>query len=128
MESPERTYTARWLIDMDAVRKEVENLVQKELESANKKFPMFASRHEGAAVIVEEIQEAEEELQKVKGRFMALWSFTKGNAYSEILSNELKNFAISLVVESIQVAAMAQKFIDSENNRQLARIKKEKGC
>lgn len=41
---------------MNAVESDVEKLVQKELESANRRFPMFRSDHEGAAVIFEEIQ------------------------------------------------------------------------
>ena len=41
---------------MNAVKEDVEKLVQKELESANQRFPMFHSDHEGAAVIFEEIQ------------------------------------------------------------------------
>ena len=40
---------------MDAVKEDVELLVQKELESANKKFPMFHSDHEGYAVLKEEL-------------------------------------------------------------------------
>lgn len=113
---------------MDSIRNSVEELVKIELESANKKFPMFASNHEGSAVIIEEIQEAEVELQRAKERFEGIWSFAKNNAYSEILVNDLRMCAVSLAVEAIQVAAMAQKFIDSETNRQLARIEEEKGC
>lgn len=44
---------------MNAVESDVEKLVQKELEYANRRFPMFRSDHEGAAVIFEEIEEAE---------------------------------------------------------------------
>ena len=32
---------------MNAVKEDVEKLVQKELESANQRFPMFRSDHEG---------------------------------------------------------------------------------
>lgn len=35
---------------MDAVRKDVRRLVNKELEAANKHFPQFASPHEGQNV------------------------------------------------------------------------------
>ena len=41
---------------MNTIKSDVENLVQKELESANQRFPMFRSDHEGAAVIYEEMQ------------------------------------------------------------------------
>lgn len=44
---------------MDAVRKDVRRLVNKELEAANKRFPQFASPHEGQNVVREELEEAE---------------------------------------------------------------------
>ena len=45
---------------MNAVKQDVEKLVQKELEPANQRFPMFRSDHEGAAVIFEEIEECKQ--------------------------------------------------------------------
>ena len=47
---------------MSTIKSDVEKLVQKELEFANRKFPMFRSDHEGAAVIFEEIEETKDEL------------------------------------------------------------------
>lgn len=44
---------------MDTVRKDVRRLVNKELEAANKRFPQFASPHEGQNVVREELEEAE---------------------------------------------------------------------
>ena len=41
---------------MNAVKEDVEKLVQKELESANQRFPMFRSDHEGAAAFCWTIQ------------------------------------------------------------------------
>ena len=43
---------------MNAVKQDVEKLVQKELESANQKFPVFHSDYEGAAVIFRELDNA----------------------------------------------------------------------
>lgn len=100
---------------MDAVKEDVELLVQKELESANKKFPMFHSDHEGYAVLKEEVEEAEENLIKTKDQIASLWRFTKKNLNKpkESAAESIKESAIELAVEAIQVAAMAQKFIDS---------------
>ena len=50
---------------MNAIKSDVENLVQKELESANQRFPMFRSDHEGAAVILEEIEEVKGEMGNI---------------------------------------------------------------
>ena len=106
---------------MNAVKSDVENLVQKELESANQRFPMFHSDHEGVAVIYEEIQEAEYELECAKERFEELWSSVKRNLSSEWISEVnvvIMNRAVNLACEAIQVAAMAQKFIDSHEERE----------
>ena len=105
---------------MSEIKSEVENLVQKELESANQKFPVFHSDYEGAAVIFEEIEEAESEMRAVNRHFVSTWYLVKQNerikAYSYI--NKLKNSAVNLACEAIQVAAMAQKFIDSQKERE----------
>ena len=105
---------------MSTIKSGVEKLVQKELEFANRKFPMFRSDHEGAAVIFEETEEAESEMRGVNRHFASTWYSVKNNerikAYSYI--NKLKNSAVNLACEAIQVAAMAQKFIDSQKERE----------
>lgn len=105
---------------MNAVKEDVEKLVQKELESENQKFPVFHSDYEGAAVIFEEIEETESKMRGVNRHFASTWYSVKQNerikAYSYI--NKLKNRAVNLACEAIQVAAMAQKFIDSKKERE----------
>ena len=104
---------------MKEIRSDVEKLVQKELESANQKFPMFRSDHEGAAVILEEIEECKQEIENLEIQFEALWSHVKAdNKMSVITSKRLKLAAANLACEAIQVAAMAQKFIDSQKERE----------
>lgn len=51
---------------MDAVRKDVRRLVNKELEAANKRFRQFASPHEGQNVVREELEEAEQAIVPLK--------------------------------------------------------------
>ena len=51
---------------MKEIRSDVEKLVQKELESANQRFPMFRSDHEGYAVIKEEIENLNRRLRTQK--------------------------------------------------------------
>ena len=103
---------------MNAIKSDVENLVQKELESANKRFPLFRSDHEGAAVIFEEIEECKTEIENLEIQFETLWSHVKAdNKMSVITSERLKLTAVNLACEAIQVAAMAQKFIDSQKER-----------
>ena len=103
---------------MNVVKSYVEKLVQKELESANQRFPMFRSDHEGAAVIFEEIEEAQEDMNKVQNHFGDLWKSVKRNSEPEYHAESVYICAVSLACEAIQVAAMAQKFIDSQKERE----------
>ena len=66
-------------------------LVVKELNTANEKFPLFNSPHEGYAVLLEEVDE--------------LWDEIKGDKapLAKVRQKE----------EAIQVAAMALKFLIS---------------
>ena len=102
---------------MNAVKEDVEKLVQKELESANQRFPMFRSDREGAAVIYEEMQETENELKNAQEYFKALWESVKQNVDAEWYAESIKIASVNLACETIQVAAMAHKFIDSEKER-----------
>ena len=104
---------------MNSVKQDVEKLVQKELESANQRFPMFRSDHEGAAVILEEIEETRSEMLDMELNYKSLWQTIKENfintaSYAELIFDD----AINLACEAIQVAAMAQKFIDSQKERE----------
>lgn len=101
---------------MNAVKADVEKLVQKELESANRRFPMFRSDHEGAAVIFEEIEETKNEMIETEMNFKVLWTHVKLNngMICSSHANDLHKRACRLACEAIQVAAMAQKFIDSQ--------------
>lgn len=102
---------------MDAIRADVERLVEKELLEANKKFPLFHSPHEGAAVIKEEIDEVEEVYIDISNLFDVIWDWVKKDKDPDMIKDgmyRLKKHAEHLAVEAIQVAAMAQKFIDSQ--------------
>ena len=104
---------------MNAVKEDVEKLVQKELESANQRFPMFRSDHEGAAVIFEEIEEAKTELEEIDDDFHNLWCLVKDNDIrSSTYAGWVFKSSIRLACEAIQVSAMAQKFIDSQKERE----------
>ncbi len=72
-------------------KQRVIELVSNELDSANEKFPMFNSSHEGYAVLKEEVDE--------------LWD--------EIKANKKPGAMIKQKDEAIQIAAMAIKFVMS---------------
>lgn len=97
----------------------VRALTEEELQDANKKFPMFSSDHEGSAVMLEEIEEVKDALQGVEAFYAELWDSVKNNRELEarVSAGGLKGEALDLAAEAVQVAAMAQKFIDSQDIR-----------
>lgn len=103
---------------MDAVRKDVRRLVNKELAAANKRFHQFASPHEGQNVVREELEEAEQAIVPLKLYIETrMWNAVKAN--QTVPKDDLRAIreaAINLAVEAIQVAAMAKKFEHGQRN------------
>lgn len=98
---------------MNVVSEDVEKLVEKELASANKQFPAFASEHEAWAVMHEEIDECREVFELLTRQDGLLWECVKGNrGYADGLVKEMREAAEMLACEAVQVAAMAQKYRD----------------
>lgn len=92
---------------MDVITKDVRALAKKELAAANRRFRMFASPHEGYAVIREELDELIDEVRKLHfGLTIRLWRDVKRN---EPMKREHLNLiydvAIHAAVEAIQLAA-----------------------
>lgn len=103
---------------------QVDELVQDELERANDEFGNFSSMHEGISVLLEEIEEAEFVLKAIKKLYGSAWEGVKADDYVGQFGNVSKLYlkAMFLAAESIQVAAMAEKYYKylKENNPQIA--------
>ncbi len=97
---------------MNAVKDKLIALVGEELEAANAIYPPFSSMHEGYAVMLEEVEEVENELEVLKNGLKNLWSFTKWDdvALGCESAEGAERRAVNLAAEAIQVAAMARKF------------------
>ena len=95
---------------MNAVEKDVDVLVFKELNEANKRFPLFSSPHHGYAVIKEEIEEVMDGMNMMLEVFSNAWSGIKKdeNVFEQIKA--VREIARHIATESIQVAAMCDKF------------------
>lgn len=90
----------------------VADLAAKEVCWANERFPPFASPHEGYAVVMEEVEEAREALDCVEYELAEMWQHVRQNdpAYY-VDARVMKEFALNLACEAIQVAAMCDKFL-----------------
>lgn len=101
------------------IRPAIEKLAEMEKQDANRKFPLFHSMHEGYAVLLEEVEEAREALTRTEISLSALWAHIRDNNAGRALefAGRVREHALDLAVEAVQVAAMAQKFIDSADKK-----------
>lgn len=104
---------------MIELRKEVEAAAMAELRRANEAFPLFSSNHEGYAVILEEVEEAQEAMDTLKSSMGVLWDRVRGKEIACFLEKEtspvaMYNHAIDAACEMIQTAAMLLKYETSQ--------------
>lgn len=95
---------------MDVIRGDVRKLVNKELNAANKRFRPFASPHEGQGIVREELEEVEQALMPLEVHIKKrMWNAVKANeTISQEELHEIREMAVHLAVEAIQVAAMVK--------------------
>lgn len=95
---------------MNAIENDVNELVFKELNNANEKFSLFTSEHQGYAVIKEEIEEVMDGMNLLLEIFSNAWSGIKKNepVFGQIRA--VKEVAKNVATETIQVAAMCDKY------------------
>lgn len=95
------------------MNKEIENLVNRELEEANKIHPQFSSTHEGYAVILEETEELAEESEEIEKLIRTWWAYLRKDEDTGIQKRRVEKIrihAVNAVKEAIQVIAMCDKF------------------
>lgn len=100
---------------MKKLKEEITEIANMELNRANEKFPLFNSKHEGAAVIYEELEESKEAMEALETSFCCLWDDVRGKETPCYLKDEIKplklaDMAINLACEAIQTAAMLMKY------------------
>lgn len=97
------------------MNKEIEDLVKRELEEANKIHPQFSSTHEGYAVILEETEELAEESEEIEKIIRTWWAYLRKDEDMEIQKRRVEKIrihAVNAVKEAIQVIAMCDKFMN----------------
>lgn len=114
---------------MKTIREGVQKLKDTELRLANEANPLFRSKHEGYAVILEEYDELEDDMNEIAILMGALWNHITSDEPAPDIARELRKWAIEAACEAIQVAAMAEKYIKSQDYiqclRQFAKISKK---
>ena len=98
---------------MTKLIEEVKELVDREYGRSGAQFGLTNnSDHESYALILEEFQEAQTEVDTVDDRLSVFWGLVKENVGPETKFNVLKSMeraAILAACELIQVSAMAKK-------------------
>ena len=104
---------------MIELAKDVAVAAMDELDRANKNHPLFRSNHEGLAVISEEVWEAivEAEVVRKLATDMRIAIYKDNDDLADATARKLCRRAVYAACEYIQVAAMAQKYIDSRKIR-----------
>lgn len=97
---------------MKKLKKRVEEDINFELEEANKNYPLFASDHEGLAIIGEEMYEAKKEMENLNNRYGWLEDdvYNDEKDSADDMIDDVIKFATNLACEAIQVAAMGNKW------------------
>lgn len=90
----------------------VKIIASEELHEANKRFPEFNSTHEGYAIIMEERDELQSEIDFIKRELATWWEVVKNGDCDEndFMLAGIEESAINAACEAIQVSAMCKKF------------------
>jgi hypothetical protein len=99
-------------MEKDVVKEEICCLITNELILARKKFSPFNSPHEGYAVILEEVEELNDDLEDVFKYLNSLWNNIKNNDINEqgLYISQMQSKLPALIYEAIQVAAMVESY------------------
>lgn len=95
------------------------DLIGDELKSANNTHPPFRSLHEAYAVTREEYEETAEELSECDYYLLQLWRAVRSDNCDDFYdeARALKNRAVALIQEAIQLGAMAEKCLAIKDDK-----------
>lgn len=98
----------------------INQLTNVERNRADQAHGPFHSDHEGLAVLLEEVWEASDEMHRIADGMEelknAVFMDSKDGAHNAAL--DIKKHATLMAAEAIQVAAVAQRFVDGQDARE----------
>lgn len=79
---------------------------------------VYNSNHEAYAVLLEEVEETEKNLDYIKNRLSMFWDEVKQNNDNEVKSNAriIALDAVELAMEACQIAAVCRKILGETDN------------
>ena len=93
-------------------QKVITPLIEHELAEANKVNPPFSSNHEAWAVMLEEYQEACEDINNITASLKVFWIAARADVNTKEIAQKIYKSAVHLTAEAIQIAAMALKAME----------------
>lgn len=99
----------------DQTKIKIEEIIREERDDADRKYPLFSSLHEGESVMREEIEEVSEVLDEIMDAHNWIWKAVRANKSETVKSaaKAIAKLSRELIAESVQVAAVAGKIVDS---------------
>ena len=96
----------------EVARLHINKAVMEETENAVKNYgETYNSPHEGYAVLLEEVEEAADDLTYIKNNLAVLWlSITTNDLKDTTLLTDIEGTAQLLALEAVQIAAVCSKF------------------
>ena len=92
----------------------IDQAVLHEFRNIVKKYgPTYASKHEGYAVLQEEVEEACEAAEFMQDSLKRLWTSIRQNEFSDFELAKIYNYAKGLAEEAVQVAAVCERFMET---------------
>lgn len=95
----------------DKIRVGVTNLAINEREHAIEEYGYFHSDHEAYGVTLEEVEEAQDELERINWKMANIWDDVKHDRPLADEVRTMRDAAINCACECIQVAAMCDKYL-----------------
>ena len=94
-------------------REKIYELIAEELKEANEKYPLFHSPHEAYAVLKEEVEEAQYDMNRINDFMGGMWVNVRNDMCIEDGADSIYAHAVNCIRELIQVCAMCDKIKQS---------------